>query len=185
MKVKSESEVTQSCLTLSDPMDCSLPVSSVHGIFQARVLEWGAIAFSASLMARQQMRVCLRSSLQSPSKKVSLCEGVCTGKKVSMFLVGLTTPAPGAPKDVETRLFRALEPRPQERLLLSPASVSPYSQQKTTPGSVCQALITAKASTCRVCGGRRPQEGHASIQKIHQHHHLPAPAPGWVSSMSC
>ena len=47
MKVKSESEVTQSCLTLSDPMDYSLPGSSVHGIFQARVLEWGAIAFSA------------------------------------------------------------------------------------------------------------------------------------------
>ena len=46
MKVKSESEVTQSCLTLSDPMDCSLPGSSVHGIFQARVLEWVAIAFS-------------------------------------------------------------------------------------------------------------------------------------------
>ena len=47
MKVKSESEVAQSCLTLSDPMDCSPPGSSVHGIFQARVLEWGAIAFSA------------------------------------------------------------------------------------------------------------------------------------------
>ena len=46
MKGKSESEVTQSCPTLSDPMDCSLPGSSVHGIFQARVLEWGAIAFS-------------------------------------------------------------------------------------------------------------------------------------------
>ena len=46
MKVKSESEVAQSCPTLSDSMDCSLPGSSVHGIFQARVLEWGAIAFS-------------------------------------------------------------------------------------------------------------------------------------------
>ena len=46
MKVKSENEVAQLCLTLSDPMDCSLPGSSVHGIFQARVLEWGAIAFS-------------------------------------------------------------------------------------------------------------------------------------------
>ena len=45
-KVKSQSEVVQSCPTLSDPMDCSLPGSSVHGIFQARVLEWGAIAFS-------------------------------------------------------------------------------------------------------------------------------------------
>ena len=47
MKVKNESEVAQSCLTLPDPMDCSLPGYSIHGIFQARVLEWGAIAFSA------------------------------------------------------------------------------------------------------------------------------------------
>ena len=46
MKVKSESEVAQSCPTLSDSMDFSLPGSSVHGIFQARVLEWGTIAFS-------------------------------------------------------------------------------------------------------------------------------------------
>ena len=46
MKVKRESEVAQSCPTLSDPMDCSLPGSSLHGIFQAGVLEWGAIAFS-------------------------------------------------------------------------------------------------------------------------------------------
>ena len=46
MKVKSESEDTQSCLTLRDPMECSPPGSSIHGIFQARVLEWGAIAFS-------------------------------------------------------------------------------------------------------------------------------------------
>ena len=50
IQVKNESEVTQSCLTLSDPMDCSLPGSSVHGIFQARVLEWVAIAFSFSLL---------------------------------------------------------------------------------------------------------------------------------------
>ena len=48
MKVKSESEVAQSCPTPSDPIDCSAPGSSVHGIFQARVLEWGAIAFSPS-----------------------------------------------------------------------------------------------------------------------------------------
>ena len=45
MKVKSESEATQSCPTGTDPMDCSPPGSSIHGIFQARVLEWGAIAF--------------------------------------------------------------------------------------------------------------------------------------------
>ena len=49
MKVKSESEVAQSCLTLCNPMDCSLPGSSVHEIFHARVLEWGAIAFYAAL----------------------------------------------------------------------------------------------------------------------------------------
>ena len=46
MKVKSENKVAQSCPTLSDPMDCSLPGSSIHGIFQARELEWCAIAFS-------------------------------------------------------------------------------------------------------------------------------------------
>ena len=46
MKMKSESEVAQSCPTLSDPIDCSLPGSSIHGIFQVRVLEWGATAFS-------------------------------------------------------------------------------------------------------------------------------------------
>ena len=49
MKVKSEREVAQSCLTLSDPMDCNPPGSSIHGLFQARVLEWGAIAFSGFL----------------------------------------------------------------------------------------------------------------------------------------
>ena len=58
MKLKSESEVAQSCPTLSDPMDCSLPGSSTHGIFQARVLEWGAIAFSR------------RSSIQSAKTRL-------------------------------------------------------------------------------------------------------------------
>ena len=50
VKVKSQGEVAQSCPTLSDPMDCSLPGSSIHGIFQARLLEWGAIAFSLKLI---------------------------------------------------------------------------------------------------------------------------------------
>ena len=54
MKVKSESEVAQLCPTLSNPMDCSLPGSSVHGIFQARVLEWGAIAFSWTFSIEKQ-----------------------------------------------------------------------------------------------------------------------------------
>ena len=55
MKVKSQSEVAQSCPTLSDPMDCSLPGSSIRGIFLARVLEWGAIAFSISHFSHIQL----------------------------------------------------------------------------------------------------------------------------------
>ena len=57
MKVKTESEVAQSCPTVSDPMDCSPPGSSIHGIFQARVLEWGAIAFSGSISGKYQFVV--------------------------------------------------------------------------------------------------------------------------------
>ena len=78
MKVKSESEVSQSCLTLSDPMDCSPLGSSVHGIFQARVLEWGAIAFSIIYARNEQMKndikhnitVCIRKHKISFNKKI-------------------------------------------------------------------------------------------------------------------
>ena len=59
MKVESESEVAQSCLTLSDPMDCSLPGSSIHGIFQATVLEWGAIAFSLANSKYVNITICI------------------------------------------------------------------------------------------------------------------------------
>ena len=62
MKVKSESEVAQSCPTLGDPMDCSLPGSSVHGIFQAKVLEWGATAFSETYTYYLANLVCLQLS---------------------------------------------------------------------------------------------------------------------------
>ena len=55
--VKSESEVAQSCPTVSDPMDCSLPGSSVHGIFQARVLQWVAIAFSLAATKTHQSQI--------------------------------------------------------------------------------------------------------------------------------
>ena len=58
MKVKSESEVAQLCLTPGDPMDCSLPGSSVHGVYQARVLEWGAIAFSIAAAAAKLLQSC-------------------------------------------------------------------------------------------------------------------------------
>ena len=68
MKVKRESEVTQLCLTLSDPMDCSLLGSSIHGIFQARVLEWGAIAFSMAFSHYESkaLRCLLPTSLYCP-----------------------------------------------------------------------------------------------------------------------
>ena len=70
MKVKRESEVAQSCPTLSDPMDCSLPGSSVRGIFQARVLEWGAIAFSQRGKMRERDKpghtaVCIHHYIQN------------------------------------------------------------------------------------------------------------------------
>ena len=68
MKGKGESEVTQSCLTLRDPIDCSPPGSSIHGIFQARVLEWGAIAFSEriSIPFRKTLLVCFLFFLDFP-----------------------------------------------------------------------------------------------------------------------
>ena len=72
MKVKRESEVAQSCLTLSDPMDCSPPGSSVHGIFQARVLEWGAIAFSDLLSTS-----CNIWHIRSQSILLELCIAHC------------------------------------------------------------------------------------------------------------
>ena len=64
MKVKSESEVAQSCPTFSDPMDCSLPGSFVHGIFQIRVLEWCVIAFSKKYARRytKLLKIILRIS---------------------------------------------------------------------------------------------------------------------------
>ena len=63
MKVKSESEFAQSCPTLRNPMDCSLPGSSVHGIFQARVLEWGAIAVSEIVLVVMLIMVIIASIL--------------------------------------------------------------------------------------------------------------------------
>ena len=66
MKVKSESEVAQSYPTLSDPLDCSLPGSSVHGIFQARVVEWGAIAFSGATREAPVKGNLLLKKIQGP-----------------------------------------------------------------------------------------------------------------------
>ena len=78
MKVKSESEVAQSCPTLSNPMDCSLPGSSVHGIFQAGVLEWDAIAFSSRTLLIEDFDVAqLRASFETDTldkiRNMALC----------------------------------------------------------------------------------------------------------------
>ena len=65
MKVKSEREVAQSCPTLSDPMDCSLPGASIHGIFQARVLEWGAMLGAVKSKHNRNVQACFLFSLSS------------------------------------------------------------------------------------------------------------------------
>ena len=90
MKVKSESEseVAQWCSTLSDPMDCSLPGSSIHGIFQARVLEWGAIAFSELISHYQPKEpkgdTTCQTTSQNPSHWHSTwLNKVCTTRKDS------------------------------------------------------------------------------------------------------
>ena len=97
MKVKSESEVTQSCPTLSDPMDCSLPGSSVHGTFQARALEWAAIAFSLLWKLAGLKRAGLHYYLHQshfitpfylpspPSKRVQLSQ-LCLSKDIKFKL---------------------------------------------------------------------------------------------------
>ena len=85
MKVKSESEVTQSCPTLSDPMDYSLPGSSVHGIFQAKVLEWVAIAFSGLVHAAAAAK-----SLQSCPTLCDPRDGIPPGSAVPGILQART-----------------------------------------------------------------------------------------------
>ena len=74
MRVKSESEVTQSCLTLSDPMDCSPPGTFVHWIFQARVLEWGAITFSLSSMNQGKLEVVKQEMARVNTDILGICE---------------------------------------------------------------------------------------------------------------
>ena len=86
MKVESESEVAQSCPTLSDPMDCSLPGSSAHGIFQARVLEWIAIAFSMK---------CKRCNFKK-DRMISVC---FQGKPFNITVIQVYAPTSNAEED--------------------------------------------------------------------------------------
>ena len=92
MKVKSESEITQSCPTLSDPIDCSPPGSSIHGIFQAKVLEWGAIVFS--VISTRVAIIIKKKTVTNTGKDVEKCEESnenvkwysCFGKQFGNFL---------------------------------------------------------------------------------------------------
>ena len=98
MKVKSESEVAQSCPTLSDPMDCSLPGSSIHGIFQARVLEWGAII-----------------EIYFFIQKINIISGDCTVPKHfsnSVKIFNLPSSKEIFPKPLWITLWREVEPAP-------------------------------------------------------------------------
>ena len=88
MKAKSEREVAQSCPTLHNPMDCSLPGSSIHGIFQARVLEWRAITFSVKKAERRRIDAFARRSNQSILKEISpgcSLEGMMLKLKLQYF----------------------------------------------------------------------------------------------------
>ena len=102
MKVKSESEVAQSCPTLSDPVDCSPPGSSVHGIFQARVLEWGAIAFSVLLATWPIIKVLGCAKLDSLEAKRSYLVDISTkksypsGTSLALRWLRLCTPNAGS-----------------------------------------------------------------------------------------
>ena len=94
MKVRSEREVAQSCPTLSDPMDYSLPCSSIHGIFQARVLEWGAISFSEIILyLHTKLKVLLESKLELINYNQPLNTCHLGRKKLWMYIVNFKTEA--------------------------------------------------------------------------------------------
>ena len=90
MKVKSESEVAQSCLTLSDPMDCSLPGSSIHGIFQARVPEWGAIAFSVQNPTYLQLQPFFKKTHNFYKLYLSLKDGISGYTVITLLCLFVT-----------------------------------------------------------------------------------------------
>ena len=97
--MKSESEVAQSCPTLCDPMDCSLPGSSVHGIFQAKVLEWGAIVFSmihtaaatAAKLLQSGLTLCDPMDCSLPGSSV---HGIFQARVLEWGAIAFSTPAP-------------------------------------------------------------------------------------------
>ena len=123
MKVKSQSEVAQLCTTLSDPMDCSPPCCSFHGIFQARVLEWGAIAFSTNKASGgDRIPVELLQILKDEAVKVlhSVCQQIWKTQqwpqdwKRSVFM---PTPKKGNAKECSNYCTTALLPHASKVML--------------------------------------------------------------------
>ena len=119
-EVKSESEVAQSCPTLSDPMDCSLTGSSIHGIFQARVLEWGAITFSGLEKETIITGRCLRRQEIEESKISQRGEGF---SPLLLVLKGIKTRGCQRPQEAEncqlttSKAMRLLVPQLNENEL--------------------------------------------------------------------
>ena len=131
MRVKSESEVAQSCSTLCDPMDCSLPGSSIHGIFQARVLEWGAIAFFSC--------VWFFATPWTAAHQAHLSMGYSRQE----FWSGLPFPPPGDLPD----------PGIEPASLMSPALAGGFFTSSATWEALAAALDSNKHSGSSECGG--------------------------------
>ena len=149
--MKSESEVAQSCPTLSDPMDCSLPGSSAHGIFQARVLEWGAIAFSTDGDCSHEIKRCLllgrkvMTNLGSilKSRDITLPTKVCLVKAM-VFPVVMCGCEGWTVKKAECRRIDAFELGCQRRLLRVPWTARRSNQsilKEISPGCSLEGLM--------------------------------------------
>ena len=109
VKGKSESEVTQSCPTLSNPIDCSLPGSSVHGIFQARVLEWGAITFSVT--GHTQLQIKAPPSIQIKAGEIPLRKKASGGTSLVVQWLRLCAPNAGGLGSIPGRGTRPYMPQ--------------------------------------------------------------------------
>ena len=157
MKVKSQSEVTQSCLTLSDPMDCSLPGSSIPGIFQARVLEWGAIAFSIkSLSCVQLFGIPWTVAHQAPPSMGFFRQEYWSGLPCS------------PPEDLPN-------PRIELKSLLSPALAGRFFTTSSLP--------LGRDRQLNPCAGKIPGEGYGNPLQCSCLGNLMDRGAWWVQSM--
>ena len=116
VKLKSESEVAQSCPTLSDPIDCSLPGSSIHGISQARVLEWGATAFSRN-MYKKCFSLHERETMGKSSKRM---HSILTSNSINFFLLINFTGLNIWPEVVQPMVHHRTSSKNYQRIVIYP-----------------------------------------------------------------